>query len=90
MALVSSSQIFIASKAALPLAASPPVNPMPKPIWIGSAARAGPLDRPAKSSAPAISGMNIARWPKARDCGMAVPPPRNFPDCNPASIVIAR
>src|SRR6516225_2893557 len=52
-ALVSSSQIFIASNAALPLAARPPVNPMPKPILIGSTARAGavtgpPSARPAK------------------------------------------
>ena len=41
MALISSSQIFIARIAALPLAASPPVNAMPVPILIGSAARAG-------------------------------------------------
>src|SRR5262245_57379490 len=38
--LISSFQICIASSAGLPLAESPPVSAMPRPILIGSAARA--------------------------------------------------
>jgi hypothetical protein len=38
---VSSSQIFIANNDDLPLADSGPVSDIPKPILIGSAARAG-------------------------------------------------
>jgi len=49
-ALVSSSQIFIANNAALPLAARPPVNPMPNPILIGSTARAGRAINPLSMS----------------------------------------
>src|SRR5262245_57943860 len=43
LALTSSSQIFIASSDILPLAASGPVSAMPKPMVMGSAARAGAL-----------------------------------------------
>src|SRR5215469_7927978 len=49
-ALVSSSQIFIANNAALPLAARPPVNPMPNPILIGSTARVGKGINPMSAS----------------------------------------
>src|SRR5205823_5628274 len=66
------------SRAALPLAASPPVSPMPKPILIGSAARAGPLATPASSSAAIISGRNFGVWPEGHDLGMAFPPPEIF------------
>src|SRR2546426_7351625 len=46
------SQIWTASSAGLPLAESPPVSAMPKPILIGSAARAVGAPRPASTSAP--------------------------------------
>src|SRR5262249_4489213 len=57
LALMSSSQIFWASKADLPLGASPPVSAMLKPILIGSPVCA--TARPA-SSAPAISAASAA------------------------------
>ena len=53
MALVSSSQIFMPSSAALPAEASPPVSPMPKPILIGSAAPAVPAANAMKTAAAA-------------------------------------
>src|SRR6185437_10584641 len=54
LALMSSSQIFMATSADLPLAARPPVSAMPKPILIGSAAWASRAAPPATSAAAAI------------------------------------
>src|SRR5215831_11807230 len=59
LALTSSSQIFIARSDILPLAASGPVSAMPKPMDMGSAARAGA----AASTAAAIV---VARATTAR------------------------
>src|SRR5690348_12594208 len=63
LAFVSSSQIFIARIAALPLAASPPVKAMPVPILIGSAACAGGKTAAPNNSAVANSRNFRRLWP---------------------------
>ena len=50
--LMSSFQIWMASSAGLPLAESPPVRAMPKPILIGSAARATNAPALASTTSP--------------------------------------
>ena len=55
--LTSSAHICIASNAALPLAARPPVSAMLKPILMGSAA----IAEPAAHSAPAIASVMRTR-----------------------------
>src|SRR5512137_2980876 len=49
---MSSFQICRASRAGLPLAESPPVSAIPKPILMGSAARATNTPAPASTTAP--------------------------------------
>src|SRR5262249_43774820 len=74
LALTSSSQIFWASSADLPLGASPPVSAMLQPIL--SAPRVGAEPAPANTSAHAASAANA----RARHL-----PPRHVASC---SIVI--
>ena len=51
----SSFQIWIASNAGLPFADKPPVSAMPRPILIGSAARATNTPAPVSPSVPATA-----------------------------------
>src|SRR5262252_176595 len=68
---MSSSQIFIARSADLPLADSPPVSAMPKPILIGSAVRAGAAAAMAASAKvkPATQARTVKLF-----IGMILPP----------------
>src|SRR4051812_25533575 len=68
---MSSCQICIANRAGLPLTASPPVNAMPKPMRIGSAARAGPGIVVATAT---ISASAPASMLHRRAVSMAFPP----------------
>src|SRR5262252_7113436 len=72
---MSSSQIFIARSADLPLADSPPVSAMPKPILIGSAVRAGAAAAMAASAKvkPATQA-RTAPPPVKLLIGMILPP----------------
>src|SRR5215472_10826520 len=74
VALMSSSQIFIARSADLPLADSPPVSAMPKPILIGSAVRAGAATAMAASAK--VKPVTQARTapPVKLFIGMILPP----------------
>src|ERR1700687_3731063 len=63
---MSSFQICSASSAGLPWGESPPVSAMPKPILMGSAARATNAPAPASTTAPATSEMTI----QTRTCGL--------------------
>src|SRR5437764_536150 len=66
LALMSPSQIFIATSDILPLAASGPLSAMPKPILIGSAARPG--DREYTMAAKAMTANNSQRTPARDSC----------------------
>src|SRR5664279_3250635 len=81
LALVSSSQIFIASNDDLPLADSGPVSDMPKPILIGSLVWAWPATTNIAQAARATTAPAIqADVRNFKNCSMSFTPvgPRFF------------
>src|SRR6266478_7548111 len=68
--LTSSFQIWMARSAGLPLAESPPVSAMPKPILIGSAARAVNAPALASTSVTTTAPTRVQVIDRLQDCFM--------------------
>src|SRR5882672_4863027 len=76
--LTSSFQIWMARSAGLPLAESPPVSAMPKPILIGSAARAVKVPALASTSVTTTAPTRAQVIDRLQDCFMP-----SLPLCSP-------